>query len=84
MTEHAGKLIGTVLGGLTLTHHVYGLGLYLTAYLSLLDGVLLHGLLHLVNSLLERIDYLAYAGIACGGKLLLTFLEHLSSGITHL
>ena len=80
MTEHTCKFIGTLLGCGTLAHHILGLGLYLTAYGGLLESVLLHGLFHLVNGLLERIHYLAYTGVAGCGKLLLTALEHLLGG----
>ena len=84
MTEHTRQFIGTLLGGGALTHHVLGLCLYLAAYGGLLDGILLHGLLHAVNGLLEWIHNLTDAGVAGCGKLLLTFLEQVGSIGLHL
>ena len=59
MTECAGEFIGRLAGGLAHFHHILDAGLHLPAHCRLLYCAVVHGLLHPVDGVLERSDYLS-------------------------
>ena len=84
MLEDASQFIGTLLGSFALAHHVLDVRLHVAANLRLFDGVVGHRLFHLLDGLLQRIDYLAEVGVAGIVELLLTLFQHFVGGSLHL
>ena len=84
MFEYPRQLFRAFLCGLALAHHVLDGGSHLTAHGGLLQRVVLHGLLHLVDGFAQGGDYLSQVGVALFGKLLLALLQHFVCGRLHL